>query len=165
MDLELSKGLYSVMPSRHSGIDFVAYDREGRVLLLAEAKSRRGTSDSWAARLRRNMLSHGMLPWAKYFLIATPERMYLWKQERPNPAEMPPEFTIDAEKVLQPYFQKLHQEPSKIGPEAFELLVLTWLTDISRSRDRDLNLDTSSAWLSELSGSLQEARIEMNPMQ
>jgi len=153
------------MPSQHSGIDFVAYDREGQVVLLAEAKSRLGTSENWAARLRRNMLSHGILPWAKYFLIATPERMYLWKQERPNPAEVPPEFTIDAVKVFQPYFQKLHQEPSKIGPEAFELLVLTWLTDIARSGEHKLKQDTSSAWLSELTGSLQQARIEMNPTQ
>ena len=153
------------MTSQHSGIDFVAYDREGRVVLLAEAKSRRGTSDHWAARLRRNMLSHGALPWAKYFLIATPERMYLWKQQRHNPADVPPEFTIDAAKVFQPYFQKLHQEPSKIGPEAFELLVLTWLTDIARSGEYKLKQDPSSAWLSELTGSLQQARIEMNPMQ
>ncbi len=110
------------------------------------------------------MLSHGLLPWSKYFLIATPERMYLWRQEHPNPAEVPPEFTIDAAKVLQPYFQKLHQEPSKIGPEAFELLVLTWLTDIARSSEEKHKQDPSSAWLSELTGSLRQARIEMNPM-
>lgn len=66
------------MPSQQSAIDFVVYDREGRVVLLAEAKNRRGTSGHWAAGLRKNMLSHGVLPWAKYFLIATPERMYLW---------------------------------------------------------------------------------------
>ena len=153
------------MPSQHSGIDFVAYDREGRVLLLAEAKSRRGTSESWAARLRRNMLSHGMLPWSKYFLIATPERMYLWKQERPDPAEAPPEFTIDAEKVFRPYFQKLQQEPLNIGPEAFELVVLTWLSDITQSGERNVDQGPHSAGLSELTGSLQQARIEMNPMQ
>jgi len=110
------------MPSQHSGIDFVAYDREGQVLLLAEAKSRRGTSESWAARLRRNMLSHGMLPRSKYFLIATPERMYLWKQERADPGEAPPEFTIDAEKVFRPYFQKLQQEPLNIGQRHSNLL-------------------------------------------
>jgi len=153
------------MPSLHSGIDFVAYDRDGRVVLLAEAKTRLGTSGDWAARLRRNMLSHGTLPWAKYFLIATPERMYLWRQERSNPADVPPEFTIDAANVFRPYFQKLHQEPSKIGPEAFELLVLTWLTDIARSGEYKLKQEPSSVWLSELTGSLQQARIEMNPMQ
>ncbi len=94
------------MASQHSNIDFVAYDRKGQVLLLAEAKSRHGTSESWAARLRRNMLAHGMLPWAKYFLIATPERMYLWKQGRHDPAEVPPGFTIDAEKVFPALFPK-----------------------------------------------------------
>lgn len=153
------------MPSQHSGIDFVAYDREGRVLLLAEAKSRRGTSESWAARLRRNMLSHGMLPRSKYFLIATPERMYLWKQEPVDPGEAPPEFTIDAEKVFRPYFQKLQQEPFNIGPEAFELVVLTWLSDITRSGERNLEQGSPSAGLSELTGSLRQARIETNPMQ
>jgi len=44
------------------------------------------------------------------------------------------------------------------------LLVLTWLTDIARSGD-GLNQDASSPWLSELTGSLQQARIEMNPVQ
>ena len=152
------------MPSQRSGIDFIAYDKEGQIILLAEAKSRRGTSEHWAARLRRNMLSHGILPWAKYFLIATPERLYLWKQEHPNLSEVAPEFTIDATKEFQPYFQKLHQEPSDIGPEAFELLVLTWLTDIARSGD-GLRQDVASPWLAELTGSLQQARIEMNPIQ
>jgi hypothetical protein len=153
------------MPTQHSGIDFVAYDRDGGVLLLAEAKSRHGTSEDWAARLRRNMLAHGLLPWAKYFLIATPERMYLWKQERPNLVEAPPEFTIDAAKVFQPYFQRLNQEPSNIGPQEFDLLVLTWLNDIALSGGPKPAQDPSSAWLSELAGSLRQARIEMNPMQ
>jgi hypothetical protein len=91
--------------------------------------------------------------------------MYLWRQERPDPAEAPPEFTIDAARAFQPYFQKLHQEPSRIGPEAFELLVLAWLTDIARSDEETVKQDTSSGWLSELTGSLQQARIEMNPVQ
>jgi len=63
------------MPSQQIAIDFVAYDREGRVVLLAEAKNRRGTSEQWAAGLRRNMLAHGVLPRTEYFLIVTPERM------------------------------------------------------------------------------------------
>ena len=156
------------MTSHLSGIDIVAYDRDGRVLLLAETKSRRGTSESWAAGLRRNMLSHGLLPWSKYFLVATPERVYLWKQ--PNAPEVPPGVTINGETVFKPYFQRLRQEPSSIGPEAFEHLVLTWLTDIAQHSDRDVSdpsmqEDASSAWLDELSGSLQDARIEMNPPQ
>jgi hypothetical protein len=90
--------------------------------------------------------------------------MYLWRQDRPDVAEAPPAFTIDAANVFQPYFQRLHLEPSDIGPEAFDLLVLTWLTDIARPDGHRLKQDLSSPWLSELAGSLQHARIEMNPM-
>ena len=146
-------------------IDLVAYDKEGRIVLLAEAKSRRGTSENWAAQLRRNMLAHGTLPGTKLFLIATPERMYLWKHQPAGKPEAPPEFTADAQKVLEPYFEKLCQEPSEIGPEAFEFLVLTWLIDIARAGHTELHPDTSSEFLSELTGSLQQARIEMHSVQ
>lgn len=150
------------MPSQLSSIDFIAYNREGQVVLLAEAKSRRGTSEQWAAGLRTNMLAHGVLPWAKYFLIATPDHLYLWRQNSPNPAEGLPEFAIDAGIVFAPYFQKLNQEPTNIGPGAFELIVLAWLTDLARSGEQEPKV--SSAGLSELAGTLRQARIEMNPM-
>jgi hypothetical protein len=110
----------------------------------------------------------GLLPASKYFLIATPERLYLWRHEQPDGAEVPPQVTVDAENVLEPYFQKLHQEPSKIGPEAFEHLVLAWLKDIAKP-DRATpdgypsQEDASSQWLAELSRSLKEADIELNP--
>jgi len=148
-----------------SGIDFVAYDKEGGVALLAEAKSTRGTSEIWAARLRQNMLSHGTLPGAKPFLIATPERIYLWKQQASGLPEAPPEYSADAQKVLEPYFAKLRQEPSKIGPEAFDFLVLTWLVDVARSGQNGSRKDPSSDLLSELSGTLRQTRIEMYPVQ
>src|ERR1700693_2670807 len=99
---------------QNAPIDFIAYNADGTVLLLAEAKSRHGTSEEWAAKLRRNMLAHGVLPPSKYFLIATPERMYGWEQENPSSSEVPPQFTIDAQEVLAPYFAKLNQNPHTI---------------------------------------------------
>jgi hypothetical protein len=153
------------MISRDAGVNFVAYGRDGEVVLLVEAKSRRGTSEDWAAGLRRNMLSHGILPSSKFFLIATPDRLYVWKKGRSDQTPVRPEFTTDAAKVLQPYFQRLNQDPSRIGPEAFELLVLTWLNDVAGSVEGGAVEDTSLVWLSELAGSLREARIEMNAVQ
>ena len=50
------------MLPRNTPIDLIAYDPTGKVVLLAEAKSRQGTSEAWAAKLRRNMLAHGVLP-------------------------------------------------------------------------------------------------------
>ena len=152
------------MPGRNTPIDFIAYDADGAVVLLAEAKSRHGTSESWAAKLRRNMLAHGVLPRARYFLIATPERMYGWRQESLSVKEVPPQFTIDAQKALAPYFGKLNQDPANISPKAFELLILTWLTDIASSAERRAELDPTLRSLSEsgLLSSLRQAQIEMN---
>jgi len=158
------------MPTSPIQIDFVAYGRDGGVLLLGEAKSRRGTSESWAAGLRRNMLSHGSLPESKYFLIATPERVYLWGQQAGNPGD-PPEVTINAGTILQPYFNRLHQDPSQIGPEAFDYVVLTWLTDVAKGGERyilapeGMQESSTSNLLGEFLKSLREAEIEMNPRQ
>jgi hypothetical protein len=148
-------------------VDIVAYDRDGKVLLLAEAKSRYGTSEAWATQLRRNILAHGALPSSKYFLIATPERMYVWRGQQPGAVELAPEGTIDAASVFHRYFQRLQQEPSNIAPRAFELVVLAWLTDIAHtaaaeSDQRPSSDDSAAAWLVELRDSLREARIEAN---
>jgi hypothetical protein len=146
----------------HTPIDFIAYNADGAVVLLAEAKSRRGTSESWAAKLRRNILSHGALPRSQYFLIATPERMYGWRQENLS-SDVLPQFTVDSERALEPFFARLHQDPANISPRAFELLMLTWLTDVARLGE-PAEIDPSLRSLSEsgLLSSLQEADIEMN---
>lgn len=75
-----------------------------------------------------------------------------------------PEYTIDAAKEFQPRLRRLSLEPSDIGPEAFELLVHAWLNGIARSGE-GISQDVASPWLAELTGSLQQARIEMNPIQ
>ena len=152
-------------PLQHIGADLVVYDNDGKIVLLAEAKSRHGKSDQWAARLRGNMLEHGDLPSAKFFLIATPESIYLWKQERPDPPEAAPDFVIDAVKELKPYFEKFKMSPEDIGPEAFKILILSWLTGLMRPSEQRAREDASSRWLSDsgLAQSLKNARVEMNP--
>jgi len=149
------------MNLHNTPIDFIAYDADGQIILLAEAKSRLGTSGYWASKLRRNTLAHGLLPKSRFFLIATPERMYGWKQESLPASDDPPQFTIDAREAFQPYFAKLRQNPDNISPQAFELLFLTWLTDIARSGVDQLESDPSLASLKEsgLLSSLQKQKL------
>ncbi|HTS76220.1 MAG TPA: hypothetical protein VMG40_08455 [Bryobacteraceae bacterium] len=153
------------MPMQDQGIDFIAYDDVGRVILLGEVKSRVGTSGEWAARFRRNMLAHGILPSALFFLIATPERMYFWKQDHPGLTEEPPGFTVDATKEFRPYLEKLNQTRQAVGERALELMVFSWLKDIARTGSERVKHDPSMKWLAEsgLIDSLGSARIEMNP--
>jgi hypothetical protein len=152
------------MQTQNVGIDFIAYGADGSVVLLAEAKSRYGTSDVWAAKLRRNMLEHGVLPRAKYFLVATPERIYGWKQENLKLDEVPPDFTIDTQRALARYFAMLDQDAARLGPEAFKALVLAWLTDVARSAEDPEKLDPSLKPLldSGLLSSLRQSHIELN---
>ena len=93
------------------GIDFIAYDNAGRIILVAEVKRRLGTSERWATHFRRNMLAHGFLPKSPFFLIATPERMYFWKQDQQGAGDEPPSFTLDAAKALEPYLERLGRPP------------------------------------------------------
>jgi hypothetical protein len=145
------------MRAKDAGIDLVAYDPKGRVVLLAEAKSRGSRSPAWASKLRGNMLAHRALPQAQYFLIATPERIYLWRQGDSSYNEAAPDFIIDAIEELKPYFEKFHQRPSEIGPEEFELLVSSWLTNIAWSGEDRRNEDLSLGWLVESNFVLERA--------
>jgi hypothetical protein len=144
------------------GIDFIAYDNHGEVVLLAEAKSRSGTSDHWAAQLRRNILAHGALPRARFFLIATPEQIYAWKQKGHENEEALPDFRLDAQKELLPYLEKLNRTASDLSPRAFEILVFSWLNDLASPRSPEPGQPSAPQWLidSGFLDSLRNARIE-----
>ena len=77
------------MVLQDENIDLIAYDRTGRVVLVAEVRSKIGTSEEWAARFRSNMLEHGGFPRVLFFMIATPERMYFWDHEHQGADALP----------------------------------------------------------------------------
>ncbi len=155
------------MPLPTREIDLVAYDQIGQPVLLAEVKSTLRTSDLWAARFRRNLLAHGTLPKAPFFLIATPDHMYFWHQADPSPSEEPPQFSMDATRELKPYFERFKQTPEKTGGQALELIVFSWLVDLAQSGELRAKQDPSLHWLSEsgLLNALTSARIESSSIQ
>lgn len=153
------------MPARSIPVDFVAYNPDGTILLLAEAKIRRGTSPAWAAQLRRNMFAHRSLPKSQFFLIATPESIYGWREidSRPDDSSAPG-FIIDAQEVFRPYFSKYQLDPASIAPEPFSLVVGAWLTDLTslHGRSQDPNPSLRPFADSGLLPSLRHAEIETN---
>jgi hypothetical protein len=155
------------MPLSTREVDLVAYDQRGQPVLLAEVKSTHRTSDVWAAQFRRNLLAHGTLPRAPFFLIATPDHMYFWHQEDPSPNEEPPQFTMDATRELKPYFERFNQTPEKTGGQVLELILYSWLVDMAEYGESRAKQDPSLNWLSEsgLLDALRSARIESNPLQ
>jgi hypothetical protein len=154
------------MPLPTREVDLVAYDQLGQPILLAEVKSTHGTSNEWAARFRRNLLARGTLPPAPFFLIATPDHMYFWRQQDPTSKEEPPQFTMDATHELKPYFDRFKQTPEKTGGQALELILFSWLRDLARSGQSRAKEDPSLRWLSEsgLLDALRRARIESSSL-
>jgi hypothetical protein len=100
------------------------------------------------ARFRRNLLAHGTLPKAPFFLIATPEHMYFWRQDQTREEE-PPQFTLDATRELKPYFERFEQAPETTGGQTLELILTLWLFELTRAGASSGQDDDSRRWLSD----------------
>jgi len=148
-------------------VDLVAFNKRGQPMLLVEVTGQHGTSDVWAARYRRNLLEHETMPNAPFFLIATPERLYFWRQDDPSPQEEPPHFTMDPAAGLKPYFETFKEDPKTTSGEALEWILFSWLSDLSWSARLGAEEDPSLRWLSEsgLLEALKGAHIESGEVQ
>jgi hypothetical protein len=83
-----------------------------------------------------------------YFLLALPERFYLWKDAPPHLAS-PPDYDVDAQQVLRPYLDKLQTPLSRLSENSFEHLLRTWLEDLIRSNVDRTQMVQSDKWLIE----------------
>jgi hypothetical protein len=113
--------------------DLAAYDPSGQLALVVEVKSRTDRSRSWAAQMRRNMMAHGVAGNPRFFLLALPDRLYLWKNAGNLPEPVEPTFEIDAAPFFQPYFEAAGVSPSNLTPQSFELIVTSWLNELIRA--------------------------------
>ncbi|HXH09477.1 MAG TPA: hypothetical protein VNP04_06920 [Alphaproteobacteria bacterium] len=142
--------------------DLALYDRYGQLVAAAEIKNTRGTSSDWAAKLRRNILAHGGFPPVDFYLIITPDRLYLWKGAGVQPEIIPPTYEADAQPIFKPYFERTHVTPADMSSYAFELLVESWLNDLMRSEKPAEQLANGERWLVESGflSAIKDGRIE-----
>ncbi|HEY9711352.1 MAG TPA: hypothetical protein V6D48_24295 [Oculatellaceae cyanobacterium] len=127
--------------------DIVVFDKYGQLVLIAEVKSKPGTSSDWAKKMRRNMYAHGLLPDAPFFLLALPDRFYLWKNAHKTLEPLEPTEQIDPTAFLQPYYKRSGISPNDISGDSFELVVVAWLNQVlSVDNPQDL-LQENQDWL------------------
>ncbi len=110
--------------------DIVVFDKNSQLALIAEVKSKRGTSSDWAKKMRRNMYAHGLLPETPFFLLALPDRFYLWKNVHNTLEPLEPTQQIDPTPFLQPYYVRSGISPSELFEESFDLVVVAWLNQV-----------------------------------
>lgn len=136
--------------------DLSIYSRDGRLRAAVLISGARKTSPDWAAEYRRNLLTSGPLPPAGFFLIVTPDRVYLWKDAGSEPAVVPPHYVVDGRPIFAPYLERTSLKLDKINKLTFELLVDSWFTDLIWLRPLE-DLARSQRWLVE-SGLLEAIR-------
>ena len=130
-------------------LDLAAYNRNDELVLIIEVKTKLGTSSKWAAQLRRNIFAHGILPPVKFFLLAFPDRFYLWENNHNDLSEIEPDYIVDAQPILAPYFKQAKVRPDQISGESFELVVASWLSELVHSDKLSEKNDPAGNWLIE----------------
>ena len=119
--------------------DILAFDRTGQLALIAEVKNKHGTSSDWAAKMRRNMFAHGLMPDAPFFLLALPDTFYLWKNTGKALEVIEPTQEVDPQPFLQPYYDTSGISSDNLTGRSFELIVTSWLNQVLRAKNpRDL---------------------------
>jgi hypothetical protein len=112
-------------------VDFVLESPSTNSMLLVEAKSTNAPSPEWAARFARNLTASS--EWSAtnlYFLLVLRNYLFLWNR-LPRESTDAPDFSAKTEEVLKPYLVSLHTSLKDINAPNFELLVRTWLSDLS----------------------------------
>jgi hypothetical protein len=143
--------------------DLALYNNAGRLIAVVEVKNKPGTSREWAAQLRSNVLAHGGFRSSDFFLLITPDKLYVWKDAGIKPAVITPTYVVDAQPILKPYFEAAHIEPAAINGPTFELVVGAWLGDLIRSESKSSQVSsTSEDWLTEsgLLDAVKNGRVE-----
>jgi hypothetical protein len=142
--------------------DIALFDSSGQLRTLVEIKKKLGTSREWAAKLRRNLLAHGSFGSVEFFLIVTPDRLYVWKDAGGEPIPIEPTYEIDAHSILEPYASRAGLDPATVSNPAFELIVTSWLADLIRSASAAEKPAGEQSWLrdSGFLGAVRNGRVE-----
>jgi hypothetical protein len=127
--------------------DIAILDATGAAAVLVEAKSKSGTTPDWAAAMRRNLAAHGLMPNAKFFVLATPDRVYFWMDKTIDPRAVPPDFSFRPERALQPYYEEVGLRPDELAETSFELLLASWLSELMSGGAEDRLPDEAVSWL------------------
>lgn len=143
--------------------DIAAIDQAGVMPLAVVVKAKWGTNAEWASQWRRNLAVHSSLPGATFFLMALPDRFYLWmnKEEASRQIWLEPDLVIDPTPMLAPYFERIGIKGEALHGETFEFILLTWLNDVIDASSTDIPLNAAGQWLEQsgLYNALRNTRV------
>ncbi|MFN2453249.1 MAG: hypothetical protein ABR577_03415 [Pyrinomonadaceae bacterium] len=126
--------------------DISVFSPDDKLQLIVEVKNKQGASPDWAANMRRNLFVHSVVPTTPFFLLALPDRFYLWKNA--NPVEVvPPDYEIDPRPILRAYTDTHEHYLDKLSGYGLELIINSWLNDLLNTNLTGETAEPYEKWL------------------
>ncbi len=151
------------MPTMVQKPDIAVYGAGGETVLVAEVKAKPRSSPEWAALLRRNLAAHS-LPQARYFMVATPDQLYLWAGKPLQSEPVPPDISVGTRELFEPYLSKADVAVSGLSEGGLELIVAAWLNELLGGYGADRLPPSAAEWFRSegLLDALRGGRLEQN---
>lgn len=112
-------------------VDLAVRSADHQTKLIVEITAKREITSDWAVKLRRNVMAHGLPTTSSYFLLASPNRFYLWNKDSALSFTKAPDYEFDPEPMLKPYLKYIQSSLSELSQTSFDILVSTWLSDLT----------------------------------
>lgn len=132
--------------------DITIYDRDGRLKAAVEVKAIRDVDLEWARAYRNNLVTAGYLGAIEYFLLVTPRNSYLWSSGRSDEPGEP--LVFETARILALFRSEDEEEELSAESLTNELVVGTWLSDLSHHPDEAPEELKSTGFVSLLPDSL-----------
>lgn len=151
------------MPTIVQKPDIAVFDAVGQTVLVAEVKAKPRSSPEWAALLRRNLAAYGLPP-ARYFMVATPDQLYLWSRKPFRPEVVPPDLSVDTRPLFAPYFSDAEPPLGSLGESSLEWIVASWLYELLDGYGANRLPPNAAEWFRSegLLDALRGGRLEQN---
>jgi hypothetical protein len=110
--------------------DIAVFSPDHQLTLVVEVKAKKHATAEWATQFRRNLILHGAIPAAPFFMITCLDRFFLWSNGGRGP-ETPPDYNAHSTELLEQYASP--EDPSGIqwSDAELELAVVAWLHDVA----------------------------------
>lgn len=122
---------------RDLGTDFLITNKNQQPVLAIEAKKNVGVTVEWATKLRRNILAHGFYFTTQFFMLVTPDKIFLWKNKPHKFDLITPDYVIEGQPFLDKYIASTGFSIDELNYREFEMIVSSWIGDLLSINDLD----------------------------